>query len=158
MKCALVAAALALGACAPEPTGTVVEIAPQALPPPPPPVTAQVVVVAPPPAVALRSGDEWIGTYTCAQGQTDLALHVSRVWGENVEAVFDFSHAPSGASGAYEMRGTASPEGDVELLPGPWLRHPSGYVSVGMRGAVRGDSFTGRIENSTCGGFSLRRR
>ena len=157
MKRGFVALALALGACAPEPTGTVVEIAPQALPPPPPPVTAQV-VVAPPPAVALRSGDEWIGTYTCAQGQTDLALHVSRVWGENVEAVFDFSHAPSGAAGAYEMRGTVGPEGDVELLPGPWLRHPSGYVSVGMRGTVRGDSFTGRIENSTCGGFALRRR
>jgi hypothetical protein len=157
MRRALVLAILFAVACSPEPSGTVVEIPPPAAPPLPT-VTAQVVLPPPSPPVALRSGDEWVGTYTCAQGETDLALHVSRVWGDNVEAVFDFSHGPSGAAGAYEMRGTVGPGGEVTLEPGPWLRHPSGYVSVGMHGTARGDAFSGRIENSSCGGFSLRRR
>jgi hypothetical protein len=149
--------ALVVAACAPESSGTVVEVPPQPLPSPPPADTAPAAPVAAAPA-PMRSDEEWIGTYRCAQGETDLDLRVDRVVGGAVEAVFQFSHAASGASGAYEMHGTLSPDGRVALVPGRWLSRPPNYVSVGMHGEVRGDDFTGRIDNPTCGAFRLRRR
>jgi len=147
-----------LAACAPESTATVVEVPPAQVQPSPQPEPApQVLVQRPVGAQPLHGGEVWRGTYVCAQGETDLALHVESVSDGAVEAVFEFEHAPSGASGAYRMNGTVSPDGAVELAPGAWIRRPPNYVGVGMRGRVRGDSFTGRIENSTCGGFRLRR-
>jgi hypothetical protein len=94
----------------------------------------------------------------CAQGQTDLALHLDRAGDGSIDGVFEFSHAPSGAGGSYKLRGSVDSNGNVRLVPGPWLDRPRGYVSVGMRGGVHGDTFTGRIDNATCGEFALRRR
>ena len=149
-------AALCVAACAPEPTATVVEVPPQEAPPPPT-AAAPALVQAPPAWAPTRSGDEWVGTYTCAQGETDLALHVRQVRDGTIEAVFDFSHAASGASGAYVVVGNVL-RNHVTLQPQQWLRRPPGYVMVGMRGEIRGDTFSGRIDDPSCEGFSLRRR
>lgn len=148
-------ALLALSACAPAASSaTVIEVPPQeALPTPQP--TAQVAVQAAP---VMQAGEDWVGTYTCAQGRTTLVLHVDRVSGSTVDAVFQFSHSPSGAAGAYQMRGTLDGSGGVNLVPGRWLDQPQGYVSVGMTGGVRGDAFTGRMDHESCGTFALRRR
>jgi hypothetical protein len=134
----------------------VVEVPPpqQDLPPPPPP-TAQVVVTAPAPFV--RGGEDWIGRYTCAQGETDLDLHIDAVRGEQLEATFIFAHGPSNAAGSYKLRGSISPDGQVIFVPGPWLERPPNYVSVGMRGVVQGNTFRGRIDNASCSDFIVRR-
>ncbi len=144
---------VALVACGSASSSTVVEVPPQDLPPPPPP-TAQVAVA---PAL-MRAGEEWIGRYVCAQGETDLDLHVDRVAGDSIEATFEFSHGPSGAGGAYRMRGSITPSGQVTLVPGAWLDRPSGYVSVGMHGDVQGTRFFGRMDHASCSTFDLRRR
>lgn len=136
---------------------TVTEVPPQELPPSPQP-TAQTVMVEVAPATPMHSGEQWVGTYECAQGQTDLALHIDMVTPRSVDAIFEFSHAPSGAAGAYKVHGSVDASGNVRLVPGPWLNRPQGYVSVGMSGRVREDAFTGRIDHPTCGSFSLQRR
>ena len=142
-----------LTACGSASTSTVVEVPPQDLPPPQ--ATVQVVVAAP---ALMRGGEEWIGRYVCAQGETDLDLHIDRVVGDSVDARFEFSHGPSGAGGVYGMHGTIAPNGQVTLAPGQWIERPPGYVSVGMHGDIQGNRFAGRIDNSSCGTFDLRRR
>jgi hypothetical protein len=149
----LVAMLLMVAACGSAGSATVVEVPPQDLPPPQP--TQQVVVEAAP---VFRAGEQWVGTYVCAQGRTDLVLHIDRVAADTVDAVFEFSHSPSGAGGAYQMRGTIDGSAGVHLVPGRWLDQPPNYVSVGMTGAVRGDAFTGRMDNPSCGSFTLQRR
>ncbi len=146
--------AVALAACGSASTSTVVEVPPPQEPQPPPPATVQV-IAAPSP---MRAGEEWVGRYVCAQGETDLDLHVDRVMGDSLEATFEFSHGPSGAGGAYKMRGTIAPNGQVTLTPGAWIDRPSGYVSVGMHGDVQGARFAGRMDHASCTTFDLRRR
>ncbi len=106
----------------------------------------------------VAAADEWLGTYTCAQGETDLALHVRHTSPDGLEAVFEFSHGPSNANGSYRMRGTMAPNGEITLVPGEWIDRPRNYVSVGMHGVVRGATFTGQMDNPSCSVFSLRRR
>jgi len=140
---------------------TVTEVPPQDLP-----VQAQATLVqAPAPtatvavtqALPMRGGEEWFGTYVCAQGPTNLELHIHTVMDDGtIDGVFEFAHDPSGASGSYRLHGTIDTSGNVHLAPSSWIQRPSGYVAVGMTGRVRGDAFTGRIDHTQCGGFSLR--
>jgi hypothetical protein len=147
------ALALVLAACAPAASATVVEVPPVELPTAPQlPVETATIVATP-----MRSHEEWVGTYTCAQGQTDLALHLDRTADGTLEGVFEFSHSPSGAAGAYKMSGSIDPNGNVTLVPGQWLQRPSNYITVGMHGRVRGDRFTGRMDHESCGAFALHR-
>jgi hypothetical protein len=156
MRAVALLALLAAAGCGGGGSGvTVTEVPPQDLPPSPTPSVQPTPVAAP---AFMRSGDEWAGTYTCAQGRTDLVLHVERVMGSHVEAVFEFLHGPSNAGGSYRMRGTLNDDGTVRLIPGAWIDQPPGYVTVGMSGRVQGDAFTGRIDNPSCGTFSVRRR
>ncbi|HSQ61971.1 MAG TPA: hypothetical protein VLM85_02105 [Polyangiaceae bacterium] len=153
-RAAWLAIALAAAGCAESNSATVVEI--------PPPAQADVpapVVAAPPPAAREAVPGlvgEWRGSYECAQGATNLALHVTRVSPE-VAAVFEFSHEGSGASGAYELRGQLGGSGEVSLVPTGWIDRPPGYVMVGMRGTVSGDVFRGTITEPSCRGFQVRR-
>jgi hypothetical protein len=101
----------------------------------------------------------WVGAYDCPQGRTDLTLRVVDVRGKLVRAVFDFHHAPTDASGQYLVVG-AYDEGSstVDFEPGPWIIHPDGYDSVGLRGRVSldGGRFAGAITDARCGRFQLR--
>jgi len=147
-------------ACGADSSATVVEVPPQPLPRPPPStevaLAPQVPVSSPAAPAAFRAGEVWRGTYRCAQGETDLEVRITSVQGDDVEAVFAFSHAPSGAEGAYTMHGTVS-NGHAVFAPERWIRRPPGYVTVGMRGRVAGSAFDGRIDNPTCGAFHVRR-
>ncbi len=137
---------------------TVVEVPPPDQPQPlpqPPPVT---VVVQPVAAAPMRGGEQWVGKYRCAQGVTDLVLHIDAVRGDAVDAVFEFAHGPSGAAGAYRMHGRFDANGGLALAPGQWMDRPENYVSVGMTGVVQGATFSGRIDNPSCGNFSVTRR
>ena len=101
----------------------------------------------------------WVGAYDCPQGRTGLALRVIDVRGKIVRAVFDFHHAPSSAAGQFIVAGAFDePSGQMVFEPGPWIIHPDGYVSVGMRGRVSRDGtrFVGSITAPGCGGFQLR--
>ena len=144
---------VALAACGSASTSTVVEV------PPPQELPQQQAAPAPVAAAALmNTGEQWIGRYVCAQGETDLDLHIDRVMGDSIDATFEFSHGPSGAGGVYRMRGTIGPGGQVTLVPGAWIERPSGYISVGMHGDVRGAVFAGRMDHASCSTFDLRRR
>lgn len=120
----------------------------------PPPAPAPAVKVATP----FAAGQEWRGSYTCAQGETELFLQIRSVERERVAGVFAFFHDASGASGAFELEGRFDPAtGEATLLPGAWLSRPNGYVTVGLVGRVVGDHYSGRIDDPTCGAFSVRR-
>ena len=151
-------ALLALGCgCAESNSATVVEVPPPQQPDLPPPSASPPVARPLGPArpeMALLG--DWRGSYTCAQGETALELHVSRV-NPNVAAVFVFSHGGSGAQGSYSMFGNADPSGDVALRPNEWIDRPPNYIMVGMRGTVRGDVFRGKMQHASCGDFELHR-
>lgn len=103
----------------------------------------------------FATGQQWVGTYRCAQGETDLVLRVVRVDGPRVDAVFEFEHVDSGAVGSYEVHGMLEGTGQISLSPGAWRSHPAGYESVGMTGHVDGEHFGGRIDHASCGEFSV---
>ena len=136
---------------------SVTEVPPQQMPPPPPPTATVQVQVAPAAPGLMNAGEDWIGRYQCAQGLTDLDLRIDAVNGNTIDATFIFAHGPTNAAGSYKMRGTIDPSGNLTLVPGPWVARPPNYVSVGMTGVVNGSAFRGRIDNPTCGVFTVRR-
>jgi hypothetical protein len=170
LKCSLrsiaapLAAVSALVACGPSPElaqtpdscawrRTYVENYVEAESPPPPA----------PPALPVdnpfASTRTWVGEYDCPQGITDMKLRISSVRGDRVDAIYEFHHGPSGASGRYHTSGIFDPSTRVVTFsPGEWIERPSGYVTVGMQGRVSNDNvhFNGRIAHERCGRFALR--
>jgi hypothetical protein len=106
------------------------------------------------------TGETWTGHYVCPQGPTALQLHVLRVQGLNVDAVFDFEHAASGASGQFEMNGHYDPgTRRLHLVAGDWLARPPNYVTVDLDGRVSSDGriYSGWVSAVGCGTFLVRR-
>lgn len=98
----------------------------------------------------------WTGSYLCAQGDTDLVFTIMDVRGNDIDAIFEFDHESSGAYGSYRMKGHVDPKTSrVTFVPTVWIEQPPNYTSVGMTGVVKNDRFEGRIDNETCGDFSL---
>ena len=148
--------ALLFTACGGSSDVTVVEVPPPAAPLPTAQVTtapAQTAAPAPTP----RANVEWVGTYVCAQGETDLVLGMQADESGSVNAIFRFS-SPDGTTGSYHMHGTMRDDGVVHLIAGSWIQRPPNYVTVGMTGRIQGNVFAGRIDNSSCGAFSLTKR
>ncbi len=109
-------------------------------------------------ATPFAMGQTWVGTYHCAQGETNLALHITDVDGPDLRALFEFDHPPSGASGLFEMKGGWTVDHrSVTLLPTRWIRKPPNYVTVGMRGTVSvgGRRFMGLVDGPGCTNFAL---
>ena len=101
----------------------------------------------------------WAGTYDCAQGRTDVTLHVTDARGTWVRGIFEFRHAASGATGKYLVAGPWDENsGRILLAPGPWIEQPDGWVSVGLDGHVSRDSkvYAGKVTDPDCGAFRLR--
>jgi hypothetical protein len=102
---------------------------------------------------------DWIGDYDCAQGRTNLFLHILGAHDRQVQALFGFHHLPTNVTGQFLMAGTFDEKtGRVMLEPGAWIDKPVGYLPVGLDGGVSRDGkrFTGRIVGSGCGGFRLK--
>ncbi len=100
----------------------------------------------------------WVGRYECSQGWTDLELEVTKVQDENIEALFNFEHVPSGAAGSFYLSGTFDPESrEVNFMPGEWKIRPYCYSTVGMAGKVldHPTRFEGRITHDKCGSFKV---
>ncbi len=103
----------------------------------------------------------WLGHYVCAQGRTAMALRISSVRDHTVGAVFEFSHAATGATGSFQVAGRYDPGSRrLALSPGAWIQQPPNYQTVGLAGTVSADgsTFTGSIRNSACSTFTVRRR
>ena len=108
---------------------------------------------------AMAAGQDWIGSYVCTQGRTNVVLHVSNVASDMVDAVFEFT-APSCSSvtGSFRVRGKLQPSGDLDLDPGDWVQRPRGYAAVGMHGNVANNTYAGTIKGLGCTTFNLTRR
>ncbi|HEX7603029.1 MAG TPA: hypothetical protein VF316_15535 [Polyangiaceae bacterium] len=112
-----------------------------------------------PVAIAFADGQTWSGSYNCVQGPTDVVLHITRVTGNDVEAVFDFK-VPNAPNGKYRMTGAYAPAGrHLRLEPGAWIVHPQGYGPVPVDATVSADgkSYSGRIDSPGCSDFAVRR-
>ena len=105
----------------------------------------------------------WSGTYTCAQGVTDLRLAIFQTTASRVTAVFKFSADstnPGVPSGRYWMSGTYHRRsGTIVLRPSRWIKRPTNYVMVGLTGDVENghSSISGRVLNSNCSTFTVSR-
>jgi hypothetical protein len=119
-------------------------------------------------ATPFNAKQVWKGSYTCAQGDTNLVLRIRTVSESPVEtelgkalgitAVFDFDHNNRSAAGAFYVSGRYYLEsGATTFDPGEWIRQPSGYTAVGMDGLVSRDGkyFSGKILFSGCRNFQL---
>lgn len=137
------------------PTTTATVAIPAASPAPAPSRPVAVVEETP-----LRAGQTWSGTYVCRQGETHLELRIRRVDGYEIEATFDFAHAPSGAMGAFAMRGVYAPSTRyLKLAAADWITRPPGYVTVDLAGQLSDDlrTYSGKVEGPDCGEFSVQR-
>jgi hypothetical protein len=136
----------------------------------------------PPSPLPFRTGDRWIGTYTCRQGPTDMALvfedigHLRADDGEDtsvdVSAIFEFHFDGKGrpgfapAEGRARMHGTYSPKSRrLKLIGSEWIEQPPSYMLIDLVGVLSPSStpaawngtFTGNVEGGACTTFSARK-
>jgi hypothetical protein len=102
---------------------------------------------------------KWVGYYDCAQGKTGLSLTMEAQPGGVVSGTFEFFPVPENPrvpTGSYKVKGSVSGR-KVALAGAEWIQQPPGYATVGLAGDVSsdGDTYAGKIQNSSCGAFSL---
>jgi hypothetical protein len=110
---------------------------------------------------------EWAGTYTCAQGITNVRLTIeTRTGGGAATGHFEFGPNDANKSvprGDYWLKGAMHADADgkleVKLRPDRWGTRPSGYVMVGLTARSGRDqhSLVGTIDYETCTTISLER-
>ena len=108
----------------------------------------------------FHAGDDWVGTYTCPQGLTNLDLHIVGVDGDAVTATFDFDW--TGTKGSFALSGTWQPVGArMRFDAGAWIDRPSSsWWTVNMDGTVdvASATYAGVIDTTGCGAFTVTRR
>jgi hypothetical protein len=101
----------------------------------------------------------WLGSYSCAQGQTGLRLTIQNPQGNLLTATFAFfplARNAATASGSFAMTGNY--EGNrVILEQAHWINQPLGYVMVSLEGQVSGADFSGSIFGPGCSAFMVSR-
>jgi hypothetical protein len=100
-------------------------------------------------------GQSWVGTYLCPQGERDLSLWIGSVAGNIVDVVSVFDDATTSA-GRFAMRGTFSATGHITFSTLVWSDRPPGYVLIRIDGTATVDTFSGTVNGTGCGPFSLR--
>jgi WD40 repeat protein len=111
--------------------------------------------------IPFAPGQIWSGHYVCAQGRTSLALQITSVRDNTVDAVFAFSHAESGAFGSHLASGQYDPTyRRLTLASLRWIRQPPGYTMVDLTGTLSADGsrFAGSVSTGGCSTFSVRHR
>jgi len=107
----------------------------------------------------LRAGEQWVGTYVCAQGRTIMTLSIRSVDGTQVDSTFRFQTADN-TMGEFHMSGTFDPSTKrLLLVPGAWIQDPTGFTAAGLDGTMSSDGskLTGRITHEACGEFEAYR-
>lgn len=104
----------------------------------------------------------WTGHYTCAQGNTAMALTITAQKDQRVTALFHFEAAadnPEVPTGCYEMAGTYdAASGQLRLSPWRWLLRPPFYVMVGLDGRLAADgTLAGEVQGPGCTSFAVTR-
>jgi Copper amine oxidase N-terminal domain len=86
------------------------------------------------------------GWYVATQGKSGLTLKI-----EEDKAIFKFyplPENPSAKAGEFEMYYDYDEDtGYIELKYNKWIKQPSGYVSVDLRGRIKNGVFDGTLEN-----------
>ena len=109
---------------------------------------------------------EWLGTYSCTQGETAVALTLDAQRDGKLRATFEFGPTvanPHVPVGAYRLAGTIKrgPEGtfDVALDPVEWITAPDGYIMVPVkaRSSRRWSRLVGRMMHGSCSVIDVRR-
>lgn len=125
----------------------------------PPPVDDASPVGAGPGNVAGR----WVGSYTCAQGLTNVTLELAhnRTNGE-ISGSFRFgpsSQNPEIPHGVFRVAGFLDPRnGKFSLTPQAWISQPPGYIMVGFEGWLAGNTITGSVLGAPqCSSFQISR-
>jgi hypothetical protein len=99
----------------------------------------------------------WQGTYSCAQGQTDLRLKTRSSPDGTVEALFEFGPFWDGKTppiGSFLLKGSIrNTDGFMLLDPVRWISQPPGYDMVGLAGLVSEDAYYGSVVGARCGEF-----
>jgi TPR repeat protein len=115
-----------------------------------------------PPGGPFRKGETWVGSYTCAQGLTDVALRVVDTGADgHLSIVFEFDYGKGTVRGRYLGPGRYDAStGSFELSPGTWLEQPPRYVMVGARGEVsaQGRVMVGQMDAASCGAIRVVRQ
>ncbi len=130
--------------------------------PPPPNDDASTSVEAgtsPPPPPApdpFHPGEDWLGTYTCPQGLTNLNLRIVSMQGDTIDDALFIFDCP-GASGSYHMTGSFDREtSTATFVPTQWIVQPGpNWYTVGMAGTVRSGTYAGGITSASCGSFTV---
>ncbi|MEV3964731.1 hypothetical protein AB0M34_28230 [Nocardia sp. NPDC050193] len=96
----------------------------------------------------------WVGSYTCAQGETGLKLTVEAT-GRTVFAFYPLPAHPGAETGSYEMR--AAYDGDrVEFEQVRWIDRPKDYGMVDLTATqVKPSTMTGKVEANGCTTFRV---
>jgi hypothetical protein len=127
------------------------------------------------PSLAAATGADtavgvWKGQYICGQTATGLTLSIEAS-GDRLQANFSFYPVPGAhkqlrravsvaANGEFSMLGEFdSIIGEVNLRPDKWIRQPSGYQMVGLKGLMSkdGQSISGSVNLRGCQQFELER-
>ncbi|NNH72643.1 hypothetical protein HLB23_22740 [Nocardia uniformis] len=102
----------------------------------------------------------WTGTYTCAQGETELTLTIDPAVSGAARAVFAFGPTtknPDVPIGSYEMTAQYV-DRILEITQQRWIEQPSGYVMVDLlANAVSANSLSGIVDDSGCTTFKITR-
>ncbi|WP_280437784.1 hypothetical protein [Nocardia carnea] len=99
---------------------------------------------------------EWVGSYTCAQGDTGLTLTVE----DTGRTEFEFYSVRTNVtpeSGRFEMQ--ASLDGDrVEFDQVRWIEQPEGYLMVDLVVTeIEDDTMRGNVDAAGCSTFRVSR-
>lgn len=102
----------------------------------------------------------WAGTYTCAQGLTNLVLSLFSKDGRTVDGVFTFllgDGQDMRVLGSFKIRGNfEARDGRVELRGADWDQKPSGFELVNLSGRLNGRRMNGRVSGMPeCTTFQL---
>jgi hypothetical protein len=114
-------------------------------------------------AAGTSPAGDWVRVYTCAQGETDLDMHIVTQPG-GIAAIFHFFADPANLDvpeGCFTMQGRFdAPDGEIVLTPAAWRLQPPGYVPVAMDGKLNeaGNILSGRISDTPgCSTFIMMR-
>lgn len=103
----------------------------------------------------------WVGTYTCGQGLTALAL-IIQPDGEQWSGLFSFGPDKANKDvpkGIYELTITDD-GGEISFIAGDWVTQPPGYVTVDLHGRMSEDltAIVGSVDFEGCDTFEVTRQ